>query len=93
MSLQRKISNLLIESHTIVHNLDVSQHICKMHQLPSESPWLLCIQGKKYTQLVEQNSHCEKLDNSHMPDQVDWYEMKKHFDPQVMPLMSQSIHT
>ena len=91
MNLQRKISNLLIGSHTIIHNVDVSQHICRKRQLPFESPWLLCIQDPRYIQLVVQNSHCEKLSHSHMPDQVGWYEMRKHFDPQLIPSMTGSL--
>ena len=41
-------------------------------------PIALCIQDPEYTQLVVQNSLCEKLVHSHMPDQSVQYEMKKH---------------
>ena len=38
-----------------------------------------------------QNSLCEKLVLSHMPDQSVQYEMKKHSDAHLIPLSLQSI--
>ena len=38
-----------------------------------------------------QNSLCEKLVFSHMPDQSVQYEMKKHSDSHLIPLSLQSI--
>ena len=54
-----------------------------MLQLLVGSPWLLCIQDPGYIQLVVQNSLCEKLVLSHMPDQPVQYEMKKHLVPLI----------
>ena len=51
----------------------------------------MCIQDPGYIQLVVQNSLCEKLVLSHMPDQSVQYEMKKHSVAHLIPLSLQSL--
>ena len=92
MSWQRRILNLLVEFHTKDHCLDVSPHICKMHQLLSYIPWLVCNQGQECIQLEVQNFLCEMQVLSHM-HQPDWYEMKRHYLSQMIPLSDHSIQT